>query len=167
MSAPREKSLFRTEKEDRLFVVLASLVFFLSLLVSSWDFVKVQGLVFHLNISNISGSILFFIGCPIRVIGKRTLGKYYSYGLKTSPNQKLIMYGMYKHIRHPINLAAIMYSLGIPLILSSLYGFFIMLWLIPLILYRIRIEERMLIQRFGNQYLEYMKRTKRLIPFIY
>jgi protein-S-isoprenylcysteine O-methyltransferase Ste14 len=150
MSAPREKSLFRTEKEDRLFVVLASLVFFLSLLVSSWDFVKIQGITFHLNISNILGLILFFVGYSIRIIGKRTLGKYYSYGLRTLPNQKLITYGIYKHIRHPINLAAIMYSLGIPLILSSLYGFFIMLWLIPLISYRIRIEERMLIQKFGT-----------------
>lgn len=36
-----------------------------------------------------------------------------------------------------------------------------MLGLVPLILYRIRIEERMLIQKFGDEYQEYMKKPKR------
>lgn len=144
---------------------MASLVFFSSLLVSLWDFVEVQGAVFHLV--NAAGLILFSVGYSLRVVGRKTLGKYYSYGLRTLPNQQLIKHGVYRYIRHPINLAVIIYSLGVPLIFSSLSGFLVMLGLVPLILYRIRVEERMLIQRFGNEYLEYMKKTKRLIPFIY
>jgi protein-S-isoprenylcysteine O-methyltransferase Ste14 len=38
---------------------------------------------------------------------------------------------------------------------------------IPAMLYRIRVEERALTERFGDEYTEYCKKTKRLIPFIY
>jgi protein-S-isoprenylcysteine O-methyltransferase Ste14 len=42
-----------------------------------------------------------------------------------------------------------------------------MLLLIPCYLYRIKIEEDMLIARFGETYREYMRHTKRLIPRIF
>jgi protein-S-isoprenylcysteine O-methyltransferase Ste14 len=143
------------------------LVFFSSLFASLWDFVEIQGMAFRFSSVNSFGLVLFFIGSSIRIVGRKTLGKYYSYGLRTTTNQQLIKHGIYRHLRHPINLGAIIYSLGIPLIFSSLIGFLVMLCLVPLILYRIGIEEKMLIERFGNEYLEYMKKTKRLIPFIY
>jgi len=53
-----------------------------------------------------------------------------------------------------------------PPVFSSLYGFILMLELIPLTIYRIKIEEKMLIEKFGDEYREYMKKTKRLIPFV-
>jgi protein-S-isoprenylcysteine O-methyltransferase Ste14 len=43
----------------------------------------------------------------------------------------------------------------------------VMLLLIPYLLQRIKYEEKMLIEHFGDHYLEYMKRTKKLIPFVY
>jgi len=55
----------------------------------------------------------------------------------------------------------------IPLFFSSIYGFFLMLGLIPCVIYRIKIEEKMLIKKFGTEYMEYAKRTKKLIPHIY
>jgi len=39
--------------------------------------------------------------------------------------------------------------------------------LIPLFLNRIRIEERMLTEEFGDAYRTYKKGTSKLIPFIY
>jgi protein-S-isoprenylcysteine O-methyltransferase Ste14 len=33
--------------------------------------------------------------------------------------------------------------------------------------YRIRVEERLLIAELGSDYVDYCRRTKRLIPFIY
>lgn len=60
-----------------------------------------------------------------------------------------------------------MYSVGMPLILSSVYGSILMLGIMPLFLYRIWIEERMLIEEFGDEYKEYMSTTKRIIPHVY
>jgi protein-S-isoprenylcysteine O-methyltransferase Ste14 len=160
-------SLFQTIKADRVFVIAATLVFFSSLLVTFWDFWQVQEMLFRLNLMSIVGFVLFFSGVTLRAIGRIALGRYYAYGLRMLPNHKLVTHGIYKHIRHPISLATILYSVGIPLIFSSFIGFAIMLLIVPLILYRLRIEERMLIEKFGDEYQQYMRKTKRLIPFIY
>jgi protein-S-isoprenylcysteine O-methyltransferase Ste14 len=53
------------------------------------------------------------------------------------------------------------------MIFESLYGFVVMLFIIPLLLNRIRIEEKVMVSRFGQEYLEYALRTKKLIPYVY
>ena len=161
------KVSFQTEKADQFFVVSATVVFVLALFVTGWDFTFIQRMVYRVDSVSVIGFALFVAGVIIRGAGKRTLGKYYSYGLRTLPDHKLVKHGIYKHVRHPITLAAMMYSAGLPLIFSSLYGFLLMLGLVPLFLYRIRIEEKMLIERFGEEYADYMEKAKRLIPFIY
>lgn len=98
-------------------------------------------------------------------MSRRALGKYYSYGLK--PPEKLIKHGIYKHIRHPLYLAMLLYTAGIPLTFSSVYGFMLTLGFISFIMYRIKIEDKMLIEKFEDEYREYMKKTKKLIPYIY
>jgi len=143
--------LFWTEREDWGFVISATLVFALALLLTALDFILIQKLIYRFGIVNAVGLTLFLIGVIIRLVGKRTLGKYYSYGLRTMPDHKLIKHGIYKHIRHPISLAAIIYDMGIPLFFSSLYGFLLMLGLIPLMLYRIKIEEKMLIEKIRRR----------------
>jgi len=158
---------FEIERADWSFIISATLVFLSALLVTAWDFIQIQKMTYHFGIVNLLGLILFFTGIPIRYVGKRTLGRYYSYGLRTLPHHKLVEHGIYRRVRHPISLAAIIYSLGIPLIFSSFYGFSVMLALIPLILYRIKIEEKMLISKFGDKYREYMRTTKRSIPFVF
>ena len=42
-----------------------------------------------------------------------------------------------------------------------------MLLLIPMMLYRIHIEERMLLRQFGDDYRAYMRDTRKLIPYIF
>jgi len=158
-------SFFHTERADWGFIIPSTLIWASSLLVTAWDFVHLQGMTYNFGVVNTLGLSLFLIGVSMRRIGKRTLGKYYSYGLRTP--EKLITQGIYKHIRHPIYLAMLLYTAGIPLFFSSLYGFLVTLGFIPFTLYRIRIEEKMLIDTFGDEYREYTKKTKKIIPFIY
>jgi protein-S-isoprenylcysteine O-methyltransferase Ste14 len=159
--------MFQTLRADVGFVVSATIVFFLGLAVTMWDFWHIQGMIYRMGIVNVVGFLLFSVGVLLRAVGKITLGKYYAYGLRILPDHKLIKDGVYRYIRHPISLAAIIYTTGIPLIFSSLYGFVIMLGIVPLILYRLRIEEKMMLEKFGDEYREYMEKTKKLIPFIY
>jgi protein-S-isoprenylcysteine O-methyltransferase Ste14 len=56
---------------------------------------------------------------------------------------------------------------GVTLLFSSWYGFLFMLLLIPCFLYRIRIEEEMLVERLGAEYQAYMKVSKKMIPYLY
>lgn len=159
--------MIKTIRSDWYFIIPATMAFFSALFITWWDFVKIQEMIYRINLINVTGLLLFVIGIVIRRIGKRTLGRYYAYGLRTLQNHELITHGIFKHIRHPISLAMFMYGIGIPLIFTSFYGFLIMLMLIPLTLYRIGIEEKMLIEQFGDKYREYMTKTKKIIPFIY
>jgi protein-S-isoprenylcysteine O-methyltransferase Ste14 len=53
------------------------------------------------------------------------------------------------------------------IILSSLYGIVVMGIGLIFLLIRIEMEERMLTEAFGNEYEEYKRTTKKLIPFLY
>lgn len=160
-------SFFHTERADWGFIIPATLIWIFALLVTAYDFVQFQGMIYRFGIVNAVGLCVSLIGVSIRKLAKRTLGKYFSSGLKISKEHKLIKHGMYKHIRHPAYLGVLLFWIGFSLFLGSLYGFFLMFGLIPCYLYRIRIEERMLMDKFGDEYREYMKNTKKIIPYVY
>jgi len=143
------------------------ILFFSALIVTLWDFVLIQKMAVRLSLVNVAGLGLFLIGVYVRVVAMRTLGKYFLTDLRTLRNHRIIKHGIYRHIRHPCYLGTILFSIGIPLIFSSLYGFLLMLVLFPSYLYRIRIEESMLLEELGDEYREYMKKTKKIIPLIY
>jgi protein-S-isoprenylcysteine O-methyltransferase Ste14 len=96
-----------------------------------------------------------------------TLKRNFSGLLRIREGHTLTKKGIYHWIRHPAYLGAIILFLGIPVMLSSILGFLVMLLLVPYLLHRIKLEERMLIERFGAEYEEYMRQSKRLIPFVY
>lgn len=86
-------SFFHTERADWGFIIPSTLILASSLLVTAWDFVHLQGMTYHFGVVNTLGLSLFLIGVSIRRIGKRNLGKYYSYGLK--PPEKLVTQGTF------------------------------------------------------------------------
>jgi len=57
-------------------------------------------------------------------------------------------------------------NLGFIVIPSSLYGMLLIVVAIFL-LFRIEIEEKILIEEFEEEYREYQRNTKKLIPYIY
>jgi protein-S-isoprenylcysteine O-methyltransferase Ste14 len=158
--------MFKTIKKDWVFIIPTTLIFFSSLTITGVDFIIFQSYKFKINVFSILGIILFIISFLLRQYCKKVLGKYYSYGLQTSNEHKLIKTGIYKHIRHPVYAAMLIYTPAIPLIFSSLYGFLIMLIIIPFVFYRINIEEKMLAIQLGKEYEDYVKTTKKLIPFL-
>ena len=79
----------------------------------------------------------------------------------------MITDGYYRYIRHPLYLAETLRNFSFVLIFSSIYGALFMAVGTFFILLRIRTEERMLIEAFGEDYKEYQRKTKRIIPYIY
>jgi protein-S-isoprenylcysteine O-methyltransferase Ste14 len=80
---------------------------------------------------------------------------------------QLITHGIYRFVRHPMYLGVILVVSGLPVYAASLHVFFAMLVLIPIILIRITLEEKLLLEEFQDAYQEYRETTKKLIPFIY
>jgi protein-S-isoprenylcysteine O-methyltransferase Ste14 len=96
------------------------------------------------------------------------LGKSFTVDVAITDAAKLRTNGIYKRIRHPGYLGILMIVTGFSSLMSSYYSFLVLA--IPVLLaiiYRIRVEEKVLISEFGDSYLNYMAGTKRLIPGIY
>ncbi len=88
--------------------------------------------------------------------------------MATHAGQVVIQSGPYRLIRHPSYTGALITLLGMGLALTN-WASLIAALVIPAVgfLYRISIEERVLVEALGNPYREYMQRTCRLIPFIW
>ncbi len=141
-------------------------------IVSIIDFVYVRMMVFQV-VWVIIGIPLLLFGGAIRFLPRMSLAKAGFGSIWKTPflqiveDHKLVTDGYYKHIRHPIYLGEIGRALGWAIILSSLYGLVFMTIGLAFLLIRIEIEEKMLIEAFGEEYKEYQRNTKKLIPYIY
>ena len=60
-----------------------------------------------------------------------------------------------------------MRNVAFPLIFSSLIGSIFAVISIVVLLFRIKVEEKMLGDHFGEEYEEYRRKTKKLIPYVY
>ena len=81
--------------------------------------------------------------------------------------QKLILAGIYKHIRHPLYSATFFLLIALVLWMPSVAN---TLFLVISILYieiGSRLEEKKLIEIFGNDYILYSRKVKRYFPLIY
>jgi protein-S-isoprenylcysteine O-methyltransferase len=114
------------------------------------------------------GFILIAIGLIIRVWSILTLKQHFTYSVSQVENHQLIETGLYKNIRHPGYLGQLLIFIGISTSLSNWLS--ILLMMIPICIgyiYRIKVEEKFLLEQLGEKYLDYQKRTKRLIPMVY
>lgn len=153
------------KKKDRLFLFPALIVWILILITS---FGNIQGPLYSLKSPmNVAGALIFLIGLAIRLSAVATLNRSYSWTLEIRDEHRLVKNGLYKYVRHPIYLGALLSAIAIPIYATSLLGFLFALAAIPLFNYRIGVEEKMLIEEFGDEYLEYTKATWKLFPYIY
>ncbi len=79
----------------------------------------------------------------------------------------LITSGPYKWIRNPMYIAIILFYIPIVIQNFNWINGSVFIVLLITILLKIYSEEQLLKERFGDKYLEYKRKTKRLIPSIY
>jgi protein-S-isoprenylcysteine O-methyltransferase Ste14 len=113
------------------------------------------------------GTIVMIIGLTLRLSAAHTLGRSYTTTLREDDNHKLITKGLYKRIRHPGYLGTILLFFGGGLTVLSWLSLLVTVLLIFAYVYRMKAEEDMLVDVFGQDYKKYMKRSFKLIPYIY
>ena len=126
------------------------------------------GRIYHWNTFFAIGAVLVVIGLIIRIMSIMTLRQYFTYSVAKVEHHELIETGLYKHIRHPGYLGQLLIFLGISISISNWLS--ILLMMIPIAIgyiYRINVEERFMIEQLGENYLDYQKRTRRIIPKVY
>ena len=115
---------------------------------------------------SIVAAVLFLVAYALyaEVLRENT---YLSRTVEVQKGQKVIDTGLYGLVRHPMYMATVLLFLSMPLVLGSVISFVIMLCYIPIIVKRIKNEERVLEEGLPG-YKEYKKKVKyRLIPFIW
>ena len=155
-----------TRKKDVFFQVAGLLLLIAILLVSVEGLYSPADLI--LSPINIVGAIMMFIiGLIISISAQVTINTNYSWTLEIREGHTLVENGLYKYVRHPIYLGTFIRVISIPIFTSSLPGFLLGLLSIPILNYRIGLEERMLIEEFGEEYIRYKERTWKLFPYLF
>jgi len=114
------------------------------------------------------GCVLFGLGLILRWYSIIYLGRFFTVNVAIHSGHEIIDTGPYKRIRHPSYTGALLAFLGLALCLTNWVS--LALVMLPIFLAfsrRISIEETALASALGSPYINYMRRTKRLAPFIY
>ena len=87
--------------------------------------------------------------------------------MKILTDHRIVTNRPYRVIRHPSYTGVLLTVMGLGLAFRTWGGNLLILVVVGLALnYRIRVEEKALKAKFGDEYIAYAKRTKRLIPFL-
>jgi protein-S-isoprenylcysteine O-methyltransferase Ste14 len=122
----------------------------------------------HSAAFQIAGGVLIVFGIVLRWIAILTLRRQFTVDVAITEHHQLVKWGVYQYIRHPSYAGLLLAFLGLGLSFASYVSIAVIV--IPIVVafhYRIRIEERVLIDHFGSEYENYCASTKRLIPFVY
>lgn len=96
------------------------------------------------------------------------LGTNWSITLEVREQHRVITHGVYRYVRHPMYTALLLYSVGQALVLPNwVAGPSYLVAFAILFVFRVRAEERMMLEQFGSEYAAYMTRTKRLLPRVW
>jgi protein-S-isoprenylcysteine O-methyltransferase len=115
-----------------------------------------------------AGIALMLAGVAFRWYAMRVLGRFFTFDVAIQTEQTVIEAGPYRYIRHPSYTGVFVTQIGLGLALGNWAALFAILIVLGIAYaYRIAVEEAALRAALGAPYCEYMRRTKRLIPFVF
>jgi protein-S-isoprenylcysteine O-methyltransferase Ste14 len=131
--------------------------------LATWDFTFADYPAYPSAL--IAGALLYGWGLWLLHRTNGDLGKHWSPSLELKEDHRLVTEGVYRRIRHPMYLSLLIFAAGQTLALPNyMAGPASLVTIIVLVAFRLRAEERMLIEEFGDEYEAYRKRTNRFIP---
>jgi protein-S-isoprenylcysteine O-methyltransferase Ste14 len=115
-----------------------------------------------------TGLALILAGLALRWWAILSLGRAFTVDVAIAEGQRLVERGLYRVIRHPSYTGSLLSFVGFGLALGNWASLLaIVIPITAAFLYRIGVEERALQSGLGDDYARYMRRTRRLVPFLY
>lgn len=142
---------------------------FKSILLVSLQFLFILLLLSGISLKNISlPAIIFMLLSPVLILWAIIIMQKSKLSILPEPsaNATLITKGPYRFIRHPMYTAILLGSVGLVINQFTWLRLAIVIALAIVLLIKLNWEEKMLSQKF-DAYKEYMKHSKRLVPFIF
>jgi protein-S-isoprenylcysteine O-methyltransferase Ste14 len=113
------------------------------------------------------GIVIIIIGILLRQWSIAVLGRFFSGEVGIQEGQKVVDRGPYRLVRHPSYTGVLLILVGVGLAFQSWAAVLVTLLMFSLAYgYRMHAEEKVLTLELGEEYVEYSKRTKKLIPYI-
>ena len=125
-------------------------------------------LPYHRPTLFIAGVVVALAGLVLRRAAIRTLGRFFTVDVATYTDQRVVDAPPFRRIRHPAYSGSMLSLLGTGLMLGHWLGLLLIaLASIVTFGYRVRLEERALLDALGEPYAAYMRRTRRFVPFLF
>jgi protein-S-isoprenylcysteine O-methyltransferase Ste14 len=167
-SLPEERASSKMYSILILSMLLASPFFLIGAFYENKILITIFIPVWNNIIVSYLGFAIYLSGALLTIIARTQLGRFGTGELIIEEDHQLITTGVYNYIRNPMYSGGLIASIGFCLIFRSIV-ILILMFIYYFLVLRMRIieEERLLLQKFGEKFVQYKKRTKRLIPFIY
>jgi protein-S-isoprenylcysteine O-methyltransferase Ste14 len=115
---------------------------------------------------SVFGVLLCVAGMAFLVWGRHHLGRNWSQTVAIKEEHELVSSGPYCRVRHPMYTGGLVACIGSAIAVGGPW-IFLLLILGAIFLWRVGAEDKLMAQQFPNEYLDYRKRTKALIPFVW
>jgi protein-S-isoprenylcysteine O-methyltransferase len=116
-----------------------------------------------------SASVLLVVaGLILRWWAIITLGRFFTVDVTIEKDHELVEKGPFRIVRHPSYSGVLLAFVGLGLSMGNWAALLVIV--IPIgsaFIHRMNVEEDALSRALGPRYTEYIKRTKRLLPFVY
>jgi protein-S-isoprenylcysteine O-methyltransferase Ste14 len=115
-----------------------------------------------------AGTVLILLGLVIRWVAILSLKQQFTVDVAITAGHRLVREGIYGIVRHPSYAGGLISFLGLGISFSNYISLIVIF--VPIcaaFVHRIKVEEKVLMEAFGNEYARYCATTKRLIPGIY
>jgi protein-S-isoprenylcysteine O-methyltransferase Ste14 len=159
----KEKSPLKSRVGYSLLLLISYLLLLFSYKIFPLSYILINGSYFV----NFLSIFLCLFGLIISLFARRVLGNNWSRDVMIKENHQLITSGPYKYIRHPIYLGLLLLFLGTALAIGNLGGLLGFILLFFNFRRKYMAEEALMIKCFKKKYLEYIRKTKAMIPYVY
>jgi protein-S-isoprenylcysteine O-methyltransferase Ste14 len=149
---------------QRLINIGANISLFLAFVLSFFPWLAIP----FPRLSLLTGTGLLIAGGLLRRYCIRILGQYFTAAVMVRSGQPVIIKGPYRWVRHPGYAAGFLVFLGIGFALGSWLSLAVFVLDIYFVYsWRVKAEEKALLDIIGEPYRAYMARTRRFIPFLF
>jgi protein-S-isoprenylcysteine O-methyltransferase len=111
------------------------------------------------------GVVLCVAGMAFLVWARKHLGRNCSQTVAVKEGHELVTSGPYRYVRHPMYAGGLLAAIGSAITAGGVWVFTLII-LGALFLWRVGAEDRLMERQFPNEYPDYKRRTKALIPFV-
>ena len=115
----------------------------------------------------VAAAVLMMAGIALRYLSLRTLGAFFLNEVAVLPGQPLVTRGIYARLRHPSETGTICLAFGGAFVLGSAIGLATAtLLLLPCLIWRTRLEDRMLRNHYVTEFGRYAQEVPAFLPTI-